>query len=200
VPDPLLEGGAADVERQVEADAGRFDESHDPGHQLLEGGVSADQGGAGKPVLEVAHQGVRIVAHEDGADAAPAAGDEDGAQRALADREPDLRVRAAGAELGRCHAQQPLGLVVEPAVGAVARLVDRGGDRRRLAQLAADPLATMGRGIGSRREAGDCLEHAVEVERAEAGTRRQLLERRGTRGGLDQPAGLGHRGRVLLHQ
>ena len=97
LPDALLEGGAAHVERQVEAERRRLDEAHDLGDQLLEIGIAADQLRAREAVLEIAHKRVRIVAQQDGADALVALRHQDRAERALADGEADLGVRAAGA-------------------------------------------------------------------------------------------------------
>ena len=54
LPDLLLEGGAADVERKVEVLAGRLDEADDCRDGALEIGVAADEFRARKPILQVA--------------------------------------------------------------------------------------------------------------------------------------------------
>ena len=88
-------------------------------------------------VLQVAHQRVGIVAEQDGADAALAPGDQDRAERAFADGEADLGVRAAGAVVGRRHAEHLVGRRVEAAVGVEAGVVDRLGHRAAPGQLVA---------------------------------------------------------------
>ena len=89
LPDALLEGGAAHIERQIETEGRRFDEADHLGHPLLEAFVPADQRRLGKAVLEFAHQRLGSVAEQDGADALAGGGDEDGAERAFADGEAD---------------------------------------------------------------------------------------------------------------
>ena len=54
LPDALLEGRAADVERQVDAARRRLDETHDPRDQLLEGGIAADELRLREAVLKIA--------------------------------------------------------------------------------------------------------------------------------------------------
>ncbi|MNN52580.1 hypothetical protein D3C81_1672890 [compost metagenome] len=51
LPDPLLKHCAAYIQRQVQAHRGRLDKPNDPGDQLLECRVGADQVGAPKLVL-----------------------------------------------------------------------------------------------------------------------------------------------------
>ena len=53
-----------------------------------------------------------------------------------------------------------------------------------------DAFVSVRDGVSFRRHAGCCLEHAVEMVGAEAGMRRELIERRRRLGRLDQPAGL----------
>ncbi len=104
-PDPLLEGRAPHVERQVEAGGGLLHQGHDPGHGRIELWITAHQLGAGEAVLQVADQHVWIVAHQDGADPLWRRRRQDGAQGALADGEADHRVLAALAGLRWGHAQ-----------------------------------------------------------------------------------------------
>ena len=113
LPDPLLESGAADVERQVEPLARRLDEADDLGDRALERGVAADQLGAREAVLQVAHQRVGIVAEHDGANALVGGGDQDRAERGLADREADRRALAAAPRprSGSCRARRRRGLI-----------------------------------------------------------------------------------------
>src|SRR6185503_21330115 len=61
-PDTLLERGALDVEREVEAEPGRLDEPDDRGHQPLEPPVAADKPGLREAILELPHQRPRRVA------------------------------------------------------------------------------------------------------------------------------------------
>jgi hypothetical protein len=191
-PHPLLKRRAPHVEGQVEADARRLDATNDPGDQSLESGVAADQAGARKAVLEIAREHVGIVPHEDGADTAPAVRDQDRAERAFADGEADLGIGAAGAKSRGGHAQNPIGLLVEASVGAVAGPVDGVGHRRASAELAPDPGGAMGRRIGPRRQPGDRLEDAMEVIRAHPRPGRQLTERRRALRRLDDPASSPH--------
>src|SRR3546814_14389990 len=59
-PHALLEGGAAQVERQIETEGRRLDEAADLRHPLLELGLAADQLCLGEAVLERAHQHFRL--------------------------------------------------------------------------------------------------------------------------------------------
>src|SRR5579859_6981826 len=58
LPDALLEGGATDVERQVEADVRCLNKAHDCGDQCFEGGIAAEQIGVRELILQVLHQGL----------------------------------------------------------------------------------------------------------------------------------------------
>src|SRR5205085_8530757 len=116
-PYPFLERGALDVQRQVQAERGCFYEADDLRHKLLKVTIAADQRGVAELVLQVPRQLVGILAEQDGADAALALRDEDGAERALPDCKADLHVGAAGAEVARSHAQHAVRGGVEPAVG-----------------------------------------------------------------------------------
>src|SRR5262249_53119920 len=52
-PDALLEGGAADIEGEVEPDRWHLHESDHPGDELLEVDVAADELGSREEVLEI---------------------------------------------------------------------------------------------------------------------------------------------------
>ncbi|MNT64887.1 hypothetical protein D3C72_2028260 [compost metagenome] len=69
LPHPLLKRGAAHVQRQVQPQARRLDKGHYLGYQRFKHGVTADQVGVRKPVLQVAHQHFGIVPQQDRADA-----------------------------------------------------------------------------------------------------------------------------------
>src|SRR3546814_19930915 len=68
LPHALLEGGAAQVERQIETEGRRLDEADDLRHPLLELGLAADKLCLGEAVLERANQRFRLVAQQNGAD------------------------------------------------------------------------------------------------------------------------------------
>src|SRR6266550_6713188 len=55
LPNPMLERGAADIERQFESDGGGLHEADHLGDKFLELSVSADQPGMRKAVLKIAH-------------------------------------------------------------------------------------------------------------------------------------------------
>ncbi len=88
----------------------------------------------GEAVLEVAHQGVGIVAEQDRADAGPRRRHQDVAERAGADREADRRALPAAPVGRRRHAEAGRRRGVEPARRAVAGLIDRLRDRAGLPQ------------------------------------------------------------------
>ena len=79
-PHPMLEGGAADVERKVEADIGRLDEADDPRDQSLIVAIGADEARVREPILKIADELVRVVSQQDRGDALCARGDQDGAE------------------------------------------------------------------------------------------------------------------------
>ena len=120
----------------------RLDEADDLGDQSLEAGVAADQLGVREAVLQIAHQRVGIVAEQDGADALVARGDQDRAERALADGEADRRVarRRRGSRVG-VMPSTAVGLLVEAAVRVEAGVVDRLGHGAAAGQLVAHAAA-----------------------------------------------------------
>ena len=62
LPDTMLKRRAAHIERKREPALWRFDKADDLGDQFFEVGVSADEIGLGKTILEVARQSLGIVA------------------------------------------------------------------------------------------------------------------------------------------
>ena len=195
-PDALLEGRAAHVERQGEAVGRRLDQPDHLGHQLLVRRVAADQPRPRKPVLEVAHQRLGIVAEQDRGDTLGARRDEDGTERALADGEGQHLLGAARPVVRRAHAEHAGGRLVEAPVGPVARLVERLGDRCRLGQPLAQPGRAAGHRVGLRRQARGLLEEAVKVVRAELDRLGDLRERERFGRLVDELAGLRHDGVV----
>ena len=107
-------------------------------------GVAADQLGARETVLQIADEGVGIVAEENGADAPAARGDQDRTQRALADGEADFGIGAAGTPGGGRHAEHLVGCLVEAAAGVEPRIVDGLGHRHALSDKPlADPAGPL---------------------------------------------------------
>src|SRR3546814_12258552 len=70
-------------------------------HPALEPGLAADQGRLRKAILQVAHEGIRIVAEQDRTDSLLARGHQDGAERAFAHGEADGRTRSEGRRVGK---------------------------------------------------------------------------------------------------
>ncbi len=62
LPDAVLERGSADVERKVEGLSWGFHQANDASDHALEFGIAADQFGAPETVLQIAREGVRIIA------------------------------------------------------------------------------------------------------------------------------------------
>ena len=197
LPDPLLEGRAAHVQRQGQAQARCFDEAHHLRHQRLEGRIATDQLGLRKAVLQVVRQHFGVIAQQDGADAAIALRHQDGAERALADRKADRGVDTARTKAACRHAQHLVGLGVEATTRVVAGAVDRLGDRAATGELLAQALCTVRLRIGPWREACCGLEHAVKVMNAQAGALRQLGQGGSRLGGLDEAAQTAHHRGVL---
>jgi hypothetical protein len=101
----MLKRGAANVQGEIKVFARIVDESDHLDHESLEARGALDQTGTRELLLEFAVQGFGVVAEQDGADALRACGDEDGAERALADGECDVRIGCASTECVRCHAE-----------------------------------------------------------------------------------------------
>src|SRR4051812_36292633 len=69
LPNPLLEGGATHIERQVKSQSGRFDKADDARHQGFVVAIATNQASLGKAVLKISDEFVRVVAEQDGRDA-----------------------------------------------------------------------------------------------------------------------------------
>lgn len=96
LPDPLLKRGAANVERQIETDLRRLHAAdHARDHRLVVP-VSADQTRLGESILK---KPLGVIPEKNCNNALPARSDQDRAEGALTDREPDLLVRPSGAIL-----------------------------------------------------------------------------------------------------
>ena len=196
-PDPPLECGAAQIERKVQADLRPFDEGDDPRYQGLVVAIGPDQPRVREAILEAADERLRIVSEQDRGHALLARGHQKGAERRLADGEPQLLVAAAGAVFGRRHAQHAGRLLVEAAAGVEAGVIDRLGHGVAASQSAADLPGPVAAGILLRRQARRRLEQAMEVARTAPDRRRQIGERRFFLARLDDPAGPRDQGRVL---
>src|SRR6476469_7245925 len=61
LPNPLLEGGASDIQRKVESQARRLDETNNPGDQSFVVAVGAYQIGFWKPILQAADELIWII-------------------------------------------------------------------------------------------------------------------------------------------
>ncbi len=92
-PDPLLEGGAADIEGQVETASRDLDEADHLRDPFGEGGIARRQRGTGKTLPELLRQRFGLVAEQDRTDSPLARRDENRPERAGRHRKAD-----AGAE------------------------------------------------------------------------------------------------------
>ena len=154
LPDALLERGAAHVQRQIQAEPRRLDQADHLRHELFEAAVAADQLGARESILQIARQRVRIVAEQDRADAPLAGCDQDRTERAFADREPDLACRRRRRDSATASCPALVGFRVKAAVGVVAGVVDRLGDRAAPFEPGAHPARAMRGGVALGRHAG----------------------------------------------
>src|SRR5258708_23972096 len=168
LPHTPLEGGAAHIERQIEAEGRSFDEADDTRYKRFVVPVGSDQAGSGETILELAHQFFRVVAKKDRGNTFLARRDEDGAKGYFTDGKTNLLVRAARAILGRRHAQHVRGLLVEATAGIETGIVDGFRDTVTARQAFANLRRAMGSRVVLGREAGDRLEAAVETSRAAA--------------------------------
>ena len=171
----------------------RFHEADHPRHPGFELRVPADELRPREAVFEVVHEGVRIVAEPDRAHPIRGRRDEDRAERAGTDREPDRLARASAPEHRRLHPEDLRGGRIEAAVRVEPGVVDRIGDRPAAPQRFAHPVRTVGGRVRPRRAAGGGLEYPVEMEWAHAGRRRERFEGGHLLGRLDEAAGGGHR-------
>src|SRR5471030_2548445 len=83
LPDTFLEGGAAHVQRQVQANGWRFDETDDLCDQQLEVLITTNKVRFTEHILEVTHQRIRIIAKKNRANTALALSYENGTQGTL---------------------------------------------------------------------------------------------------------------------
>ena len=155
LPDPLLERGAADVERQVEALARRLDQADDSRHHALERGVAADrarraESGPASSRASASGSSPSMIAQTPLSVAATS----------IAPSEPWPTAKriaapcAAAPDRARRHAEPRRRGLVEAARELKPGVVDRFGDRRRLAQPIGRAARPRLRGIGLRRHAG----------------------------------------------
>src|SRR5690606_6742840 len=130
----LLERSSLQIERQVKADAWRFDETDHLGHHILEIAVRADEIGLRKPLFQIADQFFRLIAHQNSADTLVACGHQHGAERRLADGETNIRVLAALLVSLWSHSQNLGRSLIETAAGIVTGIIDGVGyaDFRRI--------------------------------------------------------------------
>jgi len=165
---------------------------------LLETGIAAGQLGARELVLQVARQRVGIIADQDRADAELGCGDQNGAERTLADGEPYGGIDAAGAIARRRHAQDVVRLRIKATVGVVAGAVDRLGHRAAAVELGTHFPGALRRGVRLGRQAGRGFEQTMQVIDAQTRLGRQHLEARRLVGAFDHAAQSGYRRGVLL--
>src|SRR6185436_5771876 len=192
LPHAELEGRAADVERQVEAERGLLDEADDRRHPALEAGVAARERGLREAILQRAHEAVGVVTECDRAHAHLGGRDEHRAQRALPHREADRRARAARTRRARPHPEPRRRAGVEAPARVEARAIHRRGHARARRQPVAHPPRALAVGVGLGRDAGQSLEDPVEVEAAQARGRGEAVEARQLVRALDEPAGARH--------
>lgn len=169
LPNLLLEGGASDVEREVDLTLWRFDQADDLGHELVIGSVRPDELSLRKALLEIGCEFVRIVAERDGADAFFRRRDEDRSKRALSDRKANGLPFAMGAEPGGRHPEDAIGFLIKPTAGIEARFVKGIGDRGALPEFVAQTTGAMGLEVGFGGDAGVLLEESLEMKTAKAG-------------------------------
>ncbi len=160
-PDALLEGGAANVQREIGFGGGAFDEGDDVAE---EGCVRRFDSGVGELAGEVGLEGGGVVAEGDGADARCGGGDEDVAEGAGGGGDADVLARGAFAVGGGGHAELDCG--VETGAGFVPGTVDGFGDRARGGEGFEGFFSAQGGGVGFWGDAGDGFEEAVEMEGA----------------------------------
>src|SRR5262249_15839681 len=125
LPHPLLEGGAADVERQIEATGRRLDKTDHLRHKPLERFIAANKLRFGEAARRSAAQRPGLAANPDRAPPFAGGGDEDRPERALANRKANDVPAPAAAELRWRHAEQTGRGGVEPSVGVEAGAIDR---------------------------------------------------------------------------
>ena len=136
----------------------------------------------------------------DGAQAAQAARNQNGAQRTLPDGETDFGIRTAAAIFRRFHAQQLICLRVEAPAGVVAGAVDSRGDGSVVRERGAYAIGPLCQRVRAGGDPSDRLENALNVEPAESGVGRQRAQAGFPLGLLDDSAQFGHQRRVPCGQ
>src|SRR6202158_5364789 len=63
LPDASLEGGAPDIQREIQPQFWRFHESDHPSDPLFEFGIATHKVRLWKPVLQITHKGLRVIAY-----------------------------------------------------------------------------------------------------------------------------------------
>ena len=152
VPDALLKGRAAHVERQLKPARGLLDKADDLRDPALEFGIGSNQPGIWERALKAVNQCLRIVAELNGADPFLRRGDKDAPKRTLTDREADRLARPAFGKTLRPNAEPGCDLFIKAAGGAIAGGVN---------------------GVGHVRAIGHLVEHAPGAVRFRIGARRQ---------------------------
>ena len=180
-PDAHLERRAAHVERQVERGALAFEVIAERAHPRIE-----------RRGLRLRHRRVRrfrilvdelllerllAVAELDEADAAIGCADHQHAERRFRAGVRDRKAAAAVAVLQRRHAEARVDALVDAARRAEAGIVDRIGDAAAGLEAGFQLLDALGFVELLRREADARLERALEMERAHADGRSDLLQR-----------------------
>ena len=192
LPDSLLEQAAANVEWQLQTQAGRLDHADHLRHPALEFGVGPHQLGLAEALLDLLHQRLGRIAQEDGADALGTAGDQDRAQRTLPDGEADTLPAATLAILAGTHSEQARRIFIESAAGTEAGVVECLGHRGALLQPLAQTPGTPGPRIALGRHAGHAAEQPMKLPGTQAGGFGQRSQARFARRLLDLPAGPRH--------
>src|SRR6187397_799716 len=175
LPDALLESGAANVEREIQTDPRRLDETHNACNEALVVAVGADETRPRKTILEIANEPLGIVSEQNRGDALRTRSDEDRTERRLSNSESDLLVGATSAVLRRRHAQHVRRLLIETSAGVEARVVDRLRDGAVGSQSFADFPGPVSGSIVLGSQPGGRLEDAMEMARAAADRRRECL-------------------------
>ena len=151
-----------------------------------------------KAPLEIPHERFGIVAEQDRANAAHARRDENRAERALSDGEPQRGAAAARPDRAGHHPELALRVRVETTARAEARRVKRSGYGGAAFELRAHPGGAQSRRVRARRDAGGFLENALQVKARETRGRGQLRERRDLLRLLDEAARARDRGRTSV--
>ena len=129
LPDPALERGALDVERQGgPASPGFIQQGQNHGHGPPQFRIGAPELGLRESGPQTLFQGLSRGAEFDRADPPPGRRNQDGPEIGPDDRETDALPRRAAPVLRRPHAQGRRRAFVEPAARGESRIVKRRGD------------------------------------------------------------------------